>query len=198
VTTHHGSELIDGKFDIEWRDTYTTLQCLGCEAVCLRQATWWSEEPDRETVRFYPPRVSRQLPRWTADLPFELQELLYEVYAALHADSRRLAIMGARAIIDIVMQGKVGDIGGFERKLDALLEAGYISKNNRDVLGAALNAGHAAVHRGHAASVEETNYVMDIVESLLQSDLLANAAKKLASKIPPRPGQKPTPGGGEP
>ncbi len=189
--TTQGSELVEGRYQIDWRDTYTMLQCLGCEAVCLRQESWFSEEPDQDTVRFYPPRVSRPQPRWTGELPFALQELLYEVYAALHADSRRLAMMGARAIGDLVLQDKVGDIGGFEQRLDALVEAGYVSKRNRAVLAAALDAGHAAAHRGHVASAEEANHVMDIVENLVQTDVLTSAAKKLASKTPPRPGQKP-------
>ena len=182
-----GSELVDGQYDISWSDTYVMLECLGCESVCLRHASWFSEDPGDTTIRYYPPRVSRAHPRWSYELPTAIQDLLSEVYAALHADSRRLAVMGARAIIDIVLQDKVGDIGSFERKLDALVDKGYISKINRATLAAALDVGHAASHRGHAASVEEVAHVMDIVENLLQTDVLSAAAAKLASKTPKRP-----------
>src|SRR5688500_15106284 len=91
--TTHGSEEVDGGYTVEWRDTYTMLQCIGCDAVCLRHASWFSEEPGEETLVFYPPRVSRDVPRWASELPPGIIGLLYEVYAALHADSRRLAMM---------------------------------------------------------------------------------------------------------
>ncbi len=182
-----GSELIDGKFEIEWLYTYDMLECLGCESICMRRTFWWSEEPQSESVEYYPPPVSRRSPKWAEDLPSDLKALLHEVYVALHADSRRLAVMGARAIIDLVMQAKVGDIGGFEEKLGALVGGGYISARNRDVLRAALSAGHAAAHRGHNLSAAEVGQVMDIVENLLHTDLLEESAEQLAQTVPARP-----------
>ena len=95
-------------------------------------------------------------------------------------------MMGARALIDIVMQEKVGDIGGFERKLTALVEGGYISSRNKEILDAALSAGHVAVHHGHRAKVAEVEQVMDIVENLLQTGLLEKAAESLKQTVPNR------------
>jgi hypothetical protein len=188
-----GSEIVEERFEISWRSTYTMLECLGCEAVCLRHQFRFSED-EEETVTHYPPQISRNQPRWVKDLRINYQGLLHEIYAALQAGSRTLAMMGARAIIDMVMQGKVGDIGGFDQKLDALVNQGFISRKNRDVLAAALEAGSAAAHRGHTASVEEANHVMDIVENLLQSDLLDVAAQSLASTTPRRVPHVPPPG----
>lgn len=182
-----GSELIQGRFTIEWRNTYAMLQCLGCEAVCLQRTNWFSEEPEDESVTYYPPQVSRRVPKWADSLPYGTKDLLDEVYTALHADSRRLAMMGARALIDVVMTTKVGDAGTFAGRLDALVRDGYVSTRNRDVLAAALDAGSAAAHRGHKASSEEVNQVIDIVENLLQTDLLEAAAVKLKAKTPARP-----------
>jgi len=163
-------------------------------ATCMRRKFWWSEEPQSESVDYYPPQVSRQSPKWAEELPSDLKALLQEVYIALHADSRRLAVMGARAIIDLVMEAKVGDIGGFEEKLGALVERGYISARNSDVLRAALSAGHAAAHRGHNASAAEVGQIMDIVENLLHTDLLEKTAEQLAQTVPAR--QRKSPGGG--
>lgn len=49
-----------------------------------------------------------------------------EVYIALHSDSRRLAILGARTLLDMVALDKVGDCGTFEEKLNALSDKGLI------------------------------------------------------------------------
>jgi hypothetical protein len=54
-----------------------------------------------------------------------------ETYAALHANSKRLALMGARALVDLFMNATIGDIGGFQRKLQKLVEEGYLSSDCR-------------------------------------------------------------------
>src|ERR1043165_8480659 len=94
------------EYQIDWRDVYEMLQCRGCEAVTMRHSHYFSEDPEGPTVRYYPPRVARKTPKWQSDLPNELRELLDEVYLALHADSRRLALMGARTVVDMVLTDK--------------------------------------------------------------------------------------------
>jgi hypothetical protein len=186
-----GSQPYDEDIEITWETKYDMLECMGCENVCVRRSYWFSEAPEGSKITFYPPRVSRRTPVWANELTGDIGELLQELYAALHADSRRLAMMGARAIIDLVMKERVGDLGGFEQKLDAMVAAGYVSGRNRDVLAVALDAGHAASHRGHQASVEDTGLVIDIVENLLHTDLIERASAKLGASIPPR-GTSPT------
>ena len=172
--------------EVSWRTTYKLLECCGCETVSVKRTHWFSEWDDREEVSYFPPRVSRKAPKWMEQLPDELQSLMTEVYAALEADSRRLAMMGARAAVDIVMQQKVGDIGGFAQKLSELVKQGFISERNKAVLAAALDVGNAAAHRGHEPSSEEVNQVIDIVENLLQADLLESAADNLRQRTPAR------------
>ena len=185
-----GSDIIDGEFEISWRTRYTLLECQGCESVCLRKSFWFSEGDYEEDVTFYPPPIARQSPAWIEQVPAEIQGLLKEVYAALQAGSRQLAIMGARTVVDMVLNRKVGDIGGFEQKIDALDKSGYLGRRDRDVLVAALNAGHAVSHRGHIVTNDEAGHVMDIVENLLHADVLSESAGKLAASIP---GRRPKP-----
>jgi hypothetical protein len=132
---------------ISWSTTYTMLECRGCEHVCLKREFYFSEADGTE-VEFYPPKVSRHLPKWHVELPDEMSELLMEVYTALHANSRRLALMGARTLVDLYLNAKIGDIGGFAQKMTELESQGLISKPNKEHLDAALEAGHAAAHRG--------------------------------------------------
>ena len=123
-------------------------------------------------------------------MPDELRELLKEVYIAIHNDSRRLALMGTRTLIEILMVKEIGDSGTFGQKLDALREKGVISENGRSVLSIALDAGNAAAHRGYKPNREEMEAVLDIVENLLEATHhLKHVAEELRKKIPPRPGQ---------
>lgn len=173
------------QIEVYWTTTYTMLECCGCERVCLKREFYFSEWDGAKT-EYYPPQISRPLPEWHEELPQEMRELLLEVYSALHADSRRLAIMGTRTLVDIYMNEKLGDIGGFAQKLKKLGSEGLISKPNAEHLDAALEAGHAAAHRGHRARSKEVNQVIDIVENLLQNYVLDLAAANLKAMTPLR------------
>ncbi len=139
----------------------------------------------------FPPRVRRRPPEWLAEIkpwpewvlsrldPRQREELgdgrlpeaaiglIEEVYRALNDDCPRLAVMGMRSIIDVVCQHKLGDIGGFQRKLESLVNGEFISSRDRDILASAVEAGHAVIHRGHEPSRSMTDKVFDIVESML-------------------------------
>ena len=117
-----------------------------------------------------------------------------EVYRSLDANNRRLPMMGARTLVDMLMVDKVGDVGTFDVKLKKLEGLGVISRNNREVLSAALDVGHAAAHRGHAPNANDVNAVMDIVENLLHAVyVLPDMAKGLQKTTPPRLAKKTTP-----
>lgn len=177
-------------YEISWRTRWTMLECRGCTSVCLRRAASDSESDTGrnydEYITFFPPPTWRELPDWAGRLRDDEQALLKEVYVALQADSRRLAMMGARALVDIVMN-REGDQGSFATGLNALVERGLIGTVQKDVLNAALDVGHAASHRGHQPSRDDVGTVMDIVEHLLLAEVLASTAADLRSRTPPRP-----------
>lgn len=182
-----GQDLIEDYGPVEYENRYEILECLGCESVVFRRVSWF-EPTDQETVTLYPPPISRPAPRWKDKLPTDLGELLDEIYKALQADSPRLALMGARTAVDMVILQKVGDAGTFQQKLEAIEQQGFVGRKNREFLSAALEAGNAAVHRGHVADPEEVNHVMDIVENLLEAVyVLEGAAESLRKRTPPRP-----------
>ncbi|MDP1831619.1 MAG: DUF4145 domain-containing protein [Geothrix sp.] len=185
--SHTVSEPYDEQYDVSWTTTYNMLECCGCGSSHLERLFWCSEWEygECEKLRF-PPELSRRLPKWNDQLAEEEKSLLKEIYTALHADSRRLAVMGTRALLDIFMTRQVGDIGNFKAKLSALEKKGRISTSDNSILQAALDAGHAAAHRGHCPSTQEVNYVIDIIENLFQGDVLAAAADELKKTTPPR------------
>lgn len=165
---------------------YELLECCGCELVCLRETSWWAPE-DETRITIYPPRLARRTPDWQFRLPMSIRAVLQEVYTALHANSLRLAMMGARAILDLTALDRVGDQGHFKAALQALNAAGVISAKAVDVLYAAFDAGSAAAHRGHEPSLREVTSVIDIIENLLQAVYVLNrVAESLKKKTPSR------------
>ncbi len=184
----HGSEPYSAGVEISWTTVYTLYECCGCEAVSLKREFFFSEWNREESqVDYYPPRVSRKPPKWMTQLPTAEQELVTEIYRAVAADSRRLALMGARTLVDMFIVRTIGDAGGFAEKLKRLQTEGYVSRVNREILDAALEAGSASVHRGYQPSSEELTTVIDIVENLLQGQLLQGSAQELKKVVPPRP-----------
>jgi len=170
---------------ISWDYTYEMMVCLGCEHATFRLHSVFSESPEPKT-EYFPPAVSRRQPVWR-EVPISIASLMDEVYVALHAGSHRLAMMGARALIDVAILETVGDVGNFQQKLTKMESDGYISRRNREVLNAALEVGNAASHRGHKATSEAVNIVMDIVENLLSAVyVLGPAAAQLKKVTPPR------------
>ena len=175
---------------------WSILQCRGCDEVAMARVDWCSEDfqdEDGPTPTYFPPRVSRRKPDWfdRYETPKDYSGLLDEVYAALHADSRRLAMMGVRTLIDVAIIHSVGDQGDFGKGLKALASANHLSDRDVEVIDAAIDAGHASTHRGHQPSVNDVNVVMDIVERLIHSEILAEKAKAVKANTPPRPPKKP-------
>jgi hypothetical protein len=167
-------------------------ECCGCKSVVLRRIHEFSEWDEAE-IRFFPPPASRRKPDWLHKIPHELASVLNEVYNSLDADNRALPMMGARAVMDMVIVDKVGDVGGFAEKLKQLEVQGFISQKNRQVLDVALDAGSAAAHRGYAPKLAEVHSVMDIVENLLQSTyVLHKVAAEVKKSTPVRPASKRT------
>lgn len=179
------------QYSIDVGSNWTILQCSGCEEVAMRRVDWCSEDDPQDgpnNPTFFPARVSRRKPVWLTleDAPSSYIGMLDEVYAALHADSRRLAIMGARAIIDVVITRTVGDQGNFAKGLEELETRDLIGKRDRSIIEAAIEAGSAAMHRGHQPTTDDVNVVIDIVERMIQAELLEVKAKALAATTPPR------------
>ena len=194
VVDTDSEQLVEGPC-LEWTITSETFQCCGCGSVKLRRTLFEDFAPGDITIQYFPPPVSRHPPSWQYEVTFpdELRSVMQEVYRSLDANNRRLPMMGARTLLDVLMLDKVGDVGTFDEKLKQLEGLGFISSHNRKVLAAALDVGNAAIHRGHAPKADEVNAVMDIVENLLHAVyVLPDMAERLKKTTPQRPAKKKT------
>jgi hypothetical protein len=121
----------------------------------------------------------------------KLASLLYEIYQAVYGEQYRLAAMGIRALLEQIMVSKVGDLGSFEKQLDAFEEAGYISFIQRDAMKATLEVGHAAMHRAYKPTEEDVKLALDVVEGIMAPLYhYQRKAEHMADRVPPRPPRK--------
>jgi hypothetical protein len=82
---------------------------------------------DETTVSIYPPPIRRRRSHRASSLPDNIDTLMSQIYTALDANSRALAVMGARTVLDLVLVEQVGDAGSFPAKLQRAEEAGLIN-----------------------------------------------------------------------
>ncbi len=193
------SEEIDKEFYISGSNSYDLFRCCGCERVVFRHRSWDSEDIDPETGRpeiydrYYPPPTFRNLPSWVTELCFittndgSIYGLMYEISIALQNDAPRLATMGIRALLEIVMIDSVGDNGSFTANLKAFQEEGYISQKQKKVIEPIIEAGHATIHRSFSPTKKDVVQLMDVTESIIEAIYINESrVKKLAEKIPKR------------
>jgi hypothetical protein len=194
----------DVTFEEGWTEiaTYRLIKCAGCDRVHLQLETDFSGLVDNEgnpitSTGYYPPAMSRRRPEWMsgsiANILWasntDIGQLLTEVYAALQNGSNRLAAMGIRAIVEIMMIDKIGaDLGRFEANIARFFEMGFVApyqqKSFREAL---IEAGHAAMHRSFKPTEDHLSTLLDITESLIAAIYFHEAkAAKLSSAIPPR------------
>jgi hypothetical protein len=188
--------------ETSWSDTAQILECCGCGAISFRNRHWFSEwdeffEDDGtgESRRdpgivddYYPPPLARKLPRWIGDLSDEtLRQVLKEVYSNLQADNLISAAMGARLLIDRILNLTVKDVGGFEKKLDRMHTSGHISDNERlHLLSPVVDAGNAASHRAFKPRADHINTMMDTIENLLHRIFVLPKNVRTLRKATPR------------
>lgn len=183
---------------------YVLLECCGCERIkmlIIERSDSCGTDENGQTIPFvkqFPPKVTRNRPKWIADLlwPFEadvglkhrqLATLIDEIYTALQNDSNRLAVMGVRALLESIMIEKCGDNGTFKNNISKFENDGFISSTQRKALELVLEAGHAAIHRSYEPTREEILAALDITENIIESIFIISSTKsKKLSNVPQR------------
>lgn len=174
--------------EFSWSQTTHFLECAGCASTSIRKVYWDDNYsyPDEPDVKLFPSALSRPKPEWLWQVDTKFRQLFEEVYAGLGAGTVALPVMGARAILDVVIQDRVGDKGAFAAGLDALVEKGLVSKHDRGILEAAVEAGNAAAHRGFFPTKDDALRVIEIVEHLVSSLYVLKLAAKGIKKATPK------------
>ncbi len=173
-------------------DNYYLSECMGCEGITLFIESTFSGMNDEYYSVQYPPKTIRKEPKWLHRIDGDAilfkqsdkAEVFREIYIALKNNMPRLAIMGVRALLEMVMVEVIGDHGTFKKNLSKLKDEGFISKYQYEAIDKVIEAGHASMHRSYKASSSEINSIMDITENVIESIYIN---KLNVSKINPTP-----------
>lgn len=151
-------------------------------------------DPSVIQIDRYPPAIFREKPEWYDELDSEYKSILSEVYDALDYSLFTLASSGVRSAIDRLLVKSLGDIGGFEQKLKALLNNDIISLDEYGLLDTIIDAGSASIHRGFSPDDESIKHIMEIAEHIFyelcirkgKTEKLSKLAEKLKEVTPKR------------
>jgi hypothetical protein len=191
---------------LEGRDQYQIIKCSGCDEVSFIHNSWFSEDIDEHgcplcRVKQYPPIQKRKMPSDIQDQePFgprlyshyalaNITYLLDEIYKSIDVDCYMLASMGIRSLIDTMMNDVIGDMENFTKKLDLMLEQGFISKKDFDILSSIIEVGHASTHRNFKPKIDVINMCLDIVEGLIKRFYLWPKHAQCIKEVTPKRGQ---------
>lgn len=206
--SHDVRKLVEKAWDdeesrVDGVDRYFLLECRGCERITLRHDSWNSYETDDQghtiiNTVYYPPATSRKHPKWLTDFdgPFflsfdnSIDKLLKEIYSAVQNNSRALAAMGIRALIEHIMTEQIGDTGTIGGNVTKFISEGYIAPKSEQLFREfLLESGHAAMHRGYFPKPSDISALLDITESLIET-IYVHPHKAKGKVIPPRLGKK--------
>ena len=130
------------------------------------------------------PYVGVQLTKWPSCAPDNIQPILNEVSKAFSTGLLALTVMGLRTVIDMIGYEVAGDVD-FKSKVAGLVDKDYLTETNKGTLNSALEVGHAAQHRAHIPSADDSQRVIDIVYHLLVS-VYGSSHKEMLEKTTPK------------
>jgi len=172
--------------DVQVSDSYLTIMCRGCKTVSFCRESTCSEDYDEDgqavaTITLFPSRIARRPPLSDLyHLPPELQRVYEETRSGLMQNLPILVGIGIRAIVETVCNDKRRSARDLAGKIQQLVDDGFITRVDGDILHDLRFMGNEAAHKTKAHSQEELNLAFDAAEHLLDSVyLLPQRAQKL-------------------
>ena len=138
------------------------------------------------STQIFPPKNQISFPEWVKDLPEEIMVLAIDIYRALSYKMYTLVSMGIRTLIDAIAAEKIGDIGGFDKKIKKLTEEGFISKKESEMLLSIVEVGHASSHRAFNPCEKDIKDCLVILNHIMEIEKLSETANDLIKKVPKR------------
>ncbi|WP_400765478.1 DUF4145 domain-containing protein [Methylosinus sporium] len=195
----------------DWR----ILRCRGCDEVFCQTVSICSDDIDFghdeeghqiatyiETKKYWPAPSKRKKPDWLDELQCikvaseRLVSPLNELYGALDADLPMLAGIAVRSCFEVVAEilGIESELT-FQDKLKTLVAQEKLGASAETAISTAIEAGHAATHRGWTPEPDDLNTLVEILEAFIRDTLIEPArrlelherAANLRERVPPKP-----------
>ncbi|MFY2562219.1 DUF4145 domain-containing protein [Corallococcus terminator] len=166
-------------------EKYQIVQCLGCDAVRFRAASWDSEnlDPNEEehgaSIKVYPEFAANSREAVIADsagLPLEVYRIYKETVLALNAGTLILAGAGLRAIVEAICLNASAPGGNLQQKINGLVSQNLLAQPQADLLHEERYLGNAAIHEVEPPSRKDVEDGLAIVETLLNTIYIAPAS----------------------
>ncbi len=211
VVSHYKESGNEAEY-LYWINDWRVMKCRGCDYVFLMVTKTNSEDYDefenelgeydqhyRETVEYWPTLSRRKRADWLYEIPAEentksIHVALNETYGALENDLRVLAAIGMRTTFDATASAiGVDEALPFAKKLDQLIEKGFLRQAERPQLETVIEAGSASAHRSWEPKAGDLNLLMEILENFVFEAIVAPAQKRRREKelgavsVPKRP-----------
>ncbi len=177
-----GGEPVDS---VDFSEDFYTIQCGGCRKVSVYLTQLFSEADGWTGTKQFPiePTPSRQLFDSDGVLPPKVARIYDEAVKALDNQLPVLAGVGIRAVLETVCKECDAKGRDLEKRIDAMVEKGLITKDGAAILHSLRILGNAAAHNVEPHSLGELNAAFDVIDHLLQGVYTIPArAKELPQK----------------
>ncbi|MEW8184697.1 MAG: DUF4145 domain-containing protein [Candidatus Thiodiazotropha endolucinida] len=136
---------------------------------------------------FFKGNSSAGKPDWYEFLGDTQKALILEIDSALSNGLEALPTIGLRTLLETIMVEKIGDIGGFDKKVKCFTAEGFVTPKMSEALSHVLDAGNASAHRAYFPSREDLMTCVELVKHLMQGIyILKPSVEKVADNTPER------------
>ena len=190
----HSVHVHESENEIDVWSDFEIVCCQGCKEVSFRSNSMCSEDinydPETgeqsldENVGLYPNRLAgRKQVKDMYLLPDEVLKIYKETHGALCGRLNILAGIGIRALVESVCREKEAQGGNLKNKIDDLVIKGVLTRDSADTLHGTRLLGNNSAHETIAASDDELDIAMDIIENLIKNVyVIPQKAKRLNKK----------------
>lgn len=174
---------------------FEIVQCRGCEEISFRQNWQSTEDVDHDPTtgelvledheELYPSRIAgRREIKDVYLLPPKVAAFYREAHQALCHRLRILAGIGIRGLVETVCQEKNAPGRNLEKRIDALVDLGVLTREGAEILHGTRLLGNDAAHEAKPLTEKQLDAAMDVAEHLLKGVFIL---PKKAESLPKRP-----------
>lgn len=179
---------------------YFTLQCQGCETICLLEQCMSSENYDPETGEPYvittifpSPFEKKKTIEETYSVPKSVSKIYRECIAAFNEGLFLLTSIGMRMAVEAICKDKRLLDGKLEQRIDSLASLGFMTRQESELLHINRAMGNSSAHELREPSKDELEIGLDIIETTLRNAyILPEKAEILKTKYAKSDSKKPT------
>lgn len=163
--------------DYYWDTSYQIIQCEGCHEISFRQEEINSEDlipidnsSDAEHIVYeslFPLRLENYKGIDTISLPYPINRIYKETLNAILSDSRVLAGIGLRALLEAISKEHGATGKNLYEKIDDFVNKQLVTPSNKELLHEIRLLGNDAAHEMIIHSKEKLLLAMRVIEILL-------------------------------